>query len=57
MLMEILEAPNIVLLPRASSHDINEGIQYLDNGARNHITRYRCLFQELNEVSNGIMRM
>ena len=29
---------------------------YLDNGASNHITSDRCLFQELNEVSQGIVR-
>ena len=35
---------------------MNKGMWYLDNGASNHMTGDRRLFQELKEVSQGTMR-
>ena len=35
---------------------MNEGLWYLDNGARNHMTSDRHLFQESNRLLHGIIR-
>ena len=36
---------------------MDEGMQHLDNGASYHIRGDNRLFQELNEVSQGTMRL
>ena len=51
--MAILNTLEVILL---NDKKMNEGMCYLDNGANNHMTDDQRLFQELNEVSQGIVR-
>ena len=56
LLMTIIYTSKVSLLQGVNEQAMNEGMWYLDNGASNHMTGDRRLFQELKEVSQGTMR-
>ena len=56
LLMAIIDTSEVILLQGVNEQAMNEGMWYLDNGASNHMTGDRHLFQELKEVSQGIER-
>ena len=54
--MMITDTSEVSLLPRVNEQAMKEGMWYPDNGASNHMTGDRHLFQELKEVSQGTVR-
>ena len=54
--MAIIDTLEVSLLQGLNEQVMNKGIWYLDNGASNHMTADRRFFQELKEVSQGIVR-
>ena len=54
--MAIIDTPEVSLLQGVNKQAMNKGMWYLDNGASNHMTGDRRLFQELKEVSQGTVR-
>ena len=56
LLMMIIDTSEVSLLQVVDEQVMNKGMWYLDNGASNHMTGDRCLFQELKEASQGTMR-
>ena len=56
LLMVITDTSKVSLLPGVNEQAMNEGMWCPDNAASNHMTGDHCLFQELKEVSQGIVR-
>ena len=54
--MSIIDTSEVSLLQGVNDQVMNEGMWYQDNGASNHMTGDRRLFQELKEVSQGTVR-
>ena len=49
LLMAIIDTLEVSLLQGVNEQAMNEGMWYLDNGASNHMTGDRRLFQELRK--------